>query len=312
MGVPRWRALAFKQGDTAAWRRLEDCVLAAIEGYHFTLDDSRLDALVQRLESIPAELRGFAYEGAALGLAGLDLMLPSGSRFRAFVDGPGAAHVYMVHIGFGEALGLLHRRPEPPLRRLDPILRWLAVDGYGFHKGFFSPRRYLERQAVPGHLSPYGRCVFDQGLGRAAWFLQGASVRRVVATVAGFPPGRRADLWAGVGVACAYAGGAERADVEALREAAGDYLPWLAMGAAVVAKGRERAGNPAAHGDMACEVLCGLSSTAAARVTDASFEDLPVRGPEEAYSVLQRRLVAALPGRAPRRSDAKELARWRR
>src|SRR5206468_265750 len=115
----------------------------------------------------PLELRGYAYEGAAMGLTGLDCFLP-GSRFASYVRGPGAAHVYMAHIGAGEALARLRRKPEPFLARLDdPVLRWLVLDGYGFHEGFFKPGRYVEAQRVPTHLSAYGRRVFDQGVGRS-------------------------------------------------------------------------------------------------------------------------------------------------
>ena len=41
------------------------------------------------------------------------------------------------------------RRPEERfLARLeDPILRWLALDGYGFHEGIFRRGRYIEGRA---------------------------------------------------------------------------------------------------------------------------------------------------------------------
>jgi hypothetical protein len=309
MGVSHKKATAFSAGDTRAWQRLETCVLAAIDGYHATLENSRLEALAPRLETVELELRGFAYEGATLGLAGLDCLLPWKNRLRAFLDGPGSAHIYMVHIGVGEALAMLRRRPEPFLARLDPVLRWLVMDGYGFHKGFFSRRRYIEQQAVPRCLSPYARRIFDQGLGRSIWFLVGANVDRVAATIATFPSARRADLWAGIGVACAYAGGAERADIERLRQVAGEYRPQLALGAAVVAKGRQRAGNPAPHSDLACRILCGRSSDEAAHITDVAFQNLPLDGVEPAFQVLQRRLAAEFAAPAERISLREEVMR---
>src|SRR6185436_16172630 len=223
----------FSEGNTRAWRRLETCVLAAIGGYHATLENSKLEKLVPRLDTVDLELRGFAYEGAAIGLTGLDLIMPWKKRLQAFVDGPGSAHIYMVHIGAGEALARLRRRPEPFLARLDPVLRWLVMDGYGFHEGFFSRRRYIEERAIPTHLSPYARRIFDQGLGRSFWFLEGANIDRVATRIATFPAARQADLWCGIGVACAYVGGVDRADIEALQAAAGPYRPQLALGAAV-------------------------------------------------------------------------------
>ena len=56
---------------------------------------------------------------------------------RSFLAGPGAAHTYMVHVGAGWALAQLRRRVDRALARLDPLLGWLAVDGYGFHQGYF-------------------------------------------------------------------------------------------------------------------------------------------------------------------------------
>ncbi len=290
VGVSRREATAFRKGDGPAWDALERSVFAAIEGYHATLDSSRLHVLVPRLNTIDAEVRGYAYEGAAMGLTGLDCMLP-GNRLQAFLAGAGAAHIYMVHIGAGEALARLRRRPEPFLRRLDPVLRWLVMDGYGFHEGFFATNRTIERQVVPSHLSPYARRVFDQGLGRAIWFLRGASVAAVVETIETFPPARHADLWCGVGVACAYAGGVSQDALAELQQQAGAYAAHVAMGVAVVAKGRQRAGNPAPHSDLACDVLCGVPSSVAAAVVDQAFTDLPPDGEEPAYAILQRRLI---------------------
>lgn len=291
VGVSPKKALAFSEGNTESWKQLEAGVLAALEGYHATLDDSRLDALIPRLNQIDADMRSYAYEGAAMGLTGMDVAMPWRNRLKPFLEGAGAAHTYMVHIGVGEALALMRRRPEPYLAQLDPVLRWLALDGYGFHKGFFAQRRYIDAQDVPSFLSPYARQIFSQGIGRAIWFLKGGNVDLVLAAVSRFPTTRHADLWCGVGVGCAYAGGADPVSIESLRRGAGRYAPHLALGAAVVAKGRTRAGNPVPHSDLACEIFCDTSSSVAARIVDGAFQNLPLDGPEPAFAVLQQRLI---------------------
>ncbi|WBC14940.1 DUF1702 family protein [Micromonospora sp. WMMA1998] len=295
MGVPLAEATAFSAGDTPTWRHLEAAVLAAVGGYHSVLDGSRLDDLIPRLDRTPLPLRGYAYEGAAMGLTGLDCFLPGRSRLKAYLAGPGAPHVYMVHIGAGEALARLRRRPEPFLARLDdPVLRWLVMDGYGFHEGFFKPDRYVVRQGLPGHLSPYARRVFDQGIGRSVWFTSGADVNRIAETISRFPAGRHADLWLGVGVACGYVGGVERSVVVELRRVAGAHAPRMAVGTAFVAKGRQRAGNPVPDTDLASEVLCGMPSEQAARLVDEAFAALPAGGSVPLYEVLQQWLQREL------------------
>ncbi|MBV8693986.1 MAG: DUF1702 family protein [Ktedonobacteraceae bacterium] len=292
LGVSQKEATSFSESNTRTWKHLEAAVLAAIEGYHATLDGSTFEVLVPRLNAVALELRGYAYEGAAMGLTGLDCMLPWKKRLRAYMDGPGAAHIYMVHIGAGEALARLRRKPEPFIARLhDRVLCWLVMDGYGFHEGFFSRRRYVDEQRVPAHLSRYARRIFDQGVGRSIWFSAGANVDRIAAIIASFPGARQADLWVGIGVACTYVGGVDRTTIEALQKAAGPYRPQLALGAAFVAKGRKLAGNPVSHTDLACEVLCGISSERAAQLVDVAFQNLPTDGPEPAYEILQQRLV---------------------
>jgi hypothetical protein len=292
LGVSYKKATSFSRGDSASWKHLERVVLTALEGYHATLDSIRFEDLIPLLDTIPLDMRSYAYEGAAIGLTAMDWMLPWKKRLRAYIAGPGAPHIYMVHIGIGESLALMHRRPERFMQHLeDRVLCWLVMEGYGFNKGFFSRRRYIDKQKVPGHLSPYARRIFDQGLGRSIWFLDGADVEQIVATIAAFPAPRQADLWAGVGVACTYVGGVNRAAIEALQQAAGPYAPQMAMGAAFVAKGRQLAGNPVPHTDLVCDILWGLTAEQAAYQTTVAFENLPTDGPEPAFEFLQQCLL---------------------
>jgi hypothetical protein len=270
---------------------LEQIGQTFLQGYHTALEEDDFAVLAIRLNAGESELRGFAFEGAAMGLALLDFLMPwKKTRLQAFLDGPGATHVYMVHVGAGWVLARLRQRVERPLARLDPLLGWLAVDGYGFHEGYFHWPHYVRKQAVPKRVSGYARQVFDQGLGRSLWFVEGADVARIAATITAFSPARRADLWSGVGLACAYAGGVGCADVEALKVAAGPDTPQLAQGAAFAAKARQRAGNAADHTDQACQVFCGCSAEDAARLTDDALNDLPVDGATPAYEIWRQRI----------------------
>jgi hypothetical protein len=262
----------FREGEPAVCRRLEQIGKIFLQGYHSALEEDEPRALVRKLNEVQEECRGFAFEGAAMGLALLDHLTPlRRNRWVSFFRGPGMAHAHMLHVGFGWAvarLPWLRWNVERPLAQIDPLLRWLAVDGYGFHEGYFHWRRFVDAHATPKRLSGYARRVFDQGLGRSLWFVDGADISRIPATIAAFPSSRHADLWSGVGLACAYAGGVDRETVEALRAVAGPYGAQLAQGAAFAAKARQRAGNVAENTEIACVTLCGLSAKAAAKVTD--------------------------------------------
>src|SRR5262245_60127955 len=99
---------------------------------------------------------------------------------------------------------------------MDPLLRWLAVDGYGFHEAYFHHPRRVTLGEGPRRLTGYERRAYDQGLGRGMWFVEGADVGRLSDTIRRFAESRRADLWGGAGLACAYAGGVYDAAIEAL------------------------------------------------------------------------------------------------
>jgi hypothetical protein len=229
-----------------------------------------------------------------MGLMLLDHLLPSrATRFDRFLAGPGYPHVYMVHVGAGwcyARLPWLRFRVNAAIGSLDPLLRWLAVDGFGFHEGYFAWNRVGERKQVPQGVSGYARRVFDQGLGRSLWFVHCADPLRVSTSIQQFHESRRGDLWSGIGLACAYAGGYTGTDLDELRVAARMYGAELAQGAAFGAKARLRAGNLVSHTDHACEIFCGTSAREAAAVTDTALKELPLHGPEPAFEIWRRRI----------------------
>ena len=128
----------FHCGVPSTRERLERVGHTFVRGYRAGLRHGRLDSLAEELERTEPEPRGFAFEGAAMALSLLDRVTPwRRDRLARFVAGPGKPHIYMVHVGVGWALARLGRGVEAALRRLDPLLGWLAVDGYGFHEGYF-------------------------------------------------------------------------------------------------------------------------------------------------------------------------------
>ncbi len=192
----------------------------------------------------------------------------------------------MIHVGAGWAAARLPCKLGTTLRRLDPLLGWLAVDGYGFHEGYFHWPSSIDAQVVPRQLHGYARRAFDQGLGRSLWFVRCGDVPRIIETIARFPEERRPDLWSGIGLAAVYAGGVDQVALKALLGAAGPQRPGLAQGAAFAAKARLLPDLATEHTELACRVLCDLPAAQAATVTDevlTSLDELPGDGELPAY-----------------------------
>lgn len=281
----------FSAREDAARQRLEQIGTTFLSGYHAALEETGFVSLARRLASVETDLRGFAFEGSAMGLALLDCFTPwRKDRWRTFTYRLGESHIYMMHVGLGWALARLRRSVTQYLTRLDPVLGWLMVDGYGFHEGYFNWPRYIEQQSIPARLIGYEQRVFDQGLGRSIWFVKGADVGAVATAINAFPATRREDLWSGVGLACAYAGGCDRGAIDSLRIAANEHLPALAQGVAFAAKTRQRAANLNSHTQTVCRVICGHSAADAAAITDAALENLRGENGSPAYEVWRRRI----------------------
>ena len=281
----------FLTGEEIARQRLEQIGITFLSGYHAALEETGFVPLARRLTSVEKDLQGFAFEGAAMGLALLDCFTPwRKDRWRTFTEGLAKPHIYMMHVGLGWALARLRRSVTSHLVQLDPLLGWLVVDGYGFHEGYFNWPRYVDMREIPFHLDGYERRVFDQGLGRSLWFVKGADVAAVASGINDFPFERRGDLWSGVGLACAYAGGCGRTATKSLRVAAGKHLPSLAQGVAFAAKTRQHAANLNSHTETVCHLIWRRSAEETAAITDAALEDLHGEDGLPAYEVWRSRI----------------------
>ena len=296
-----FKARGFTADDRSTQALLEKVGVTFIEGYHAALLENRPEALSKRLAEAGTEHVGFAFEGAAMGLALLEIVFPwNRQRWSEYVSTVGAPHIYMVHVGAGFALARMKRPLEPFLSRVDPLLGWLAADGYGFHDGFFRTERTIVKQLRPKRIRGYAAKVYDQGVGRSIWFYCGANAKRIMKVIGSFDPARQADMIAGIGLACGYAGGMDRSEIEKLKEMAGDNLACFAQGVAFAAKARERAGNVTGNTRMVAEAVCSMTVEEAASLTDQGLEELKPEGDLPAYEVWRRRIQSRF-SRAPAR-----------
>ncbi|WP_037908736.1 DUF1702 family protein [Actinacidiphila yeochonensis] len=274
-----------------------------LTGYGHAAEAGSSEEARERLEQIPERFRGFAYEGAAMGFAVRD-GLPLGGRGHtaAFVDGPARHHSYMAYVGVGWAMARLPRFRWRTLYAPDPLLRWLVLDGYGFHQAYFRTEQYVHRQfQEPEFPWPadgplwYAQRAIDQGIGRALWFVAGTDPERAADLVDAFPASRRSDLYSGVGLAATYAGGADADELKALLVRSGEYRSDLAQGAVFAATAREEAGLLVPHNRLATEVLLGTTPEAVAELSRRTRPDVAGDGREPAYETWRRRIAAEFP-----------------
>jgi hypothetical protein len=293
----------FPPAPAAAIQRLEAIPEAVICGFEWGIDARDQWEVERRLDLVDAEQRGFAYEGATMAFTVLDAMGRRGHRTRDLLAGPGSRHIFLAYIGMGFAMA---RLPRPLWKKVVPDLTpdpyyptmsWLAVDGFGFDRAYFDTRRWVDAQQVPapypweGAPDYFLRAV-DQGIGRALWFIHGAQPAEVAATAGRFASQRRPDLWAGIGLAATFAGGCDEEDLAALRQAAGDEWPQLALGTVFAAKARAYSGVVPEHTHAGCAALAGISVDKAVALADGTAPTAADAGAEPAYERWRQRIRA--------------------
>lgn len=231
------------------------------------LKDQGLDKLLEKANSVEPEFSGVFFEGTAMGLAVVDFVSPSkAERWKRLLKEFGDSHAFTLHAGLGMAMAKLDIRLDQRfgtqgiLEQYDPNYRMVIVDGYGFYLGYSDPVKYIEKRYLPEPFSKQRSGAFDQGLGRSLWFSQRGNIRKIRAAIMRFPEHRQANLWAGVGLACAYSGGVGERRVTRLKNSADAHKTQLARGAALAALVRVQAGNMTEHTEAACQLLGGQSA----------------------------------------------------
>jgi hypothetical protein len=285
-----------------AGRLLETIGEVFLTGYAYAAEAKTPAEAEARLEQIPERFRGFAYEGAGMGYAIRDGLPVGGSRhFAGFLAGRARNHEYMAWIGQGWALA---RLPRFRWRRVvveDPLMRWLVLDGYGFHQAYFKTGKYVDQQYQEadfpwpgGELGWYAANAIDQGIGRALWFVCGTDPDRCADTIDGFAAERRADLYAGAGLAATYAGGVTEDELRRFWDRAGEYRPEVAQGAAFAATARQEAGLVVPHSVLALSVFCGITPDQAAKICREARPEPCVDGGIPAFETWRRSIAAAV------------------
>jgi hypothetical protein len=228
--------------------------------------DEILDALAAR----PSVERGFFAEGAAKGSAIRTICPPWRDTLAPLLAALRTHYVHLSHVGVGWAMARMPFARRALARRLDPMLAPLATDGLGFHDGYFRSTAVAGGwRRLRGTTGP----VYDQGVGRSLWFSCGADPARIASVVASLEAARHDDLWAGVGLASVYAGGAGPSGIDQLKAAAGPSGRWLMQGAAFAVGAYARTGIVPREAEEAALRISGADPETLVALVDRALAD---------------------------------------
>ncbi|MBS0536819.1 MAG: DUF1702 family protein [Proteobacteria bacterium] len=282
----------FTAHDEIKRQALEDAGRAFIGGYNSALAATDLSDILDHVADTAPALRGFAAEGATMGVAIADAMSLRRAQLPAFLAVTERDFTYLAHVGAGWALARTPWRRHAILASLDAVHHWLAYDGLGFHDAYFSQPRMARgwRRITDG----YAARVYDQGIGRAIWFVSGGDVAHAERILAALPASRHGDLWSGLGLAMAYAGPASDDDFNAVLTAAGAEVAAFSQGVAFACEARVRAGVIPGNTDNAARVVLRRTASAVAGFVRDSRHRLPGRdGAVPRYEMWRRDVASA-------------------
>ncbi|ROQ23222.1 uncharacterized protein DUF1702 [Streptomyces sp. PanSC19] len=290
----------FHVKNAEAKTRLEYIGEVFLRGYAYAVEAGSPAEAEELLETVPRDMRGFAYEGAGMGAAVYDSLPGHGGRLDGLLAGRGRDHDYMIYVGVGWAMARLPKFLWPDISATDPLLRWLALDGYGFHQAYFKTDAYVRTPEIQhpfrwngGH-NHYTLNAVDQGIGRALWFVGGTDPDVVTSLIRAYPERRHSDLYAGAGLACAYAGGVTEDELARFVEGAGRHRWALAQGSAFATEARVKAGTVIDHTHLAARVLCGTTAERASQVCRDTRPQALTGGASPAYETWRRDIAAEL------------------
>jgi hypothetical protein len=226
----------------AALQKTEEIRSVFLETQLFYAKHDDLPALIEYLENTEKEFSSIAYESASMAIALKDFENETfPHEWLLFANGPAAAHQAQVYVGLGWAIAKFNFPFLTAIENLHSRFYFRIADGCGYYDGSFKTRRTVTNQELPVYLPAATLPIYDQGIGRSIWYTEKADIHKIRSKIETFVNSRHADLWRGVGIAVAYVGGCDDADLKTLLKYASTNAVQLACGAALAARSRTMA-----------------------------------------------------------------------
>jgi enediyne biosynthesis protein E3 len=249
----------------AALQKTEEIRTVFLETQLFYAAHDNLPAFIEYLEHTKKEFSSIAYESASMAIALKDFESETFPHaWLSFANGPAAAHQAQVYVGLGWAIAKINFPFLTAVEKLHSKFYFRIADGCGYYDGSFKNRRTVTNQELPVYLPAAALPMYDQGIGRSIWYTEKADIHKIRSKIETFATERRADLWRGVGIAVAYVGGCDDADLKTLLQYAATNGFQLACGAALAARSRTMANTMTADTNRCSRLWYALTTDTAA------------------------------------------------
>lgn len=196
--------------------RIDLIVSTFQKGREFEATSGSIEELISKLNGIEPRYRSVGFEGASMGIA-----ISKRFDWNDYLNSA-SQHSTQIHIGLGWAIGEQDWKISDSLEPISEEMRVKVLDGIGYWFGLFRRRLTIRTQGIPEQITPEYKAGFDQGVGRAIWYISKGDPEMANKIINSFPEDRRANLWFGIGVASTYVGGCSEELTDALNQHSGN------------------------------------------------------------------------------------------
>ncbi|WP_425457643.1 DUF1702 family protein [Agromyces intestinalis] len=286
-----FRTRGFLTHDARAREHLEERAHAFITGFNLAANDWA--GVHEALAGLPDELRGFAYEGAGMYGGLLGTVRGRAATATHLLSYGGARYPHLIHVGWGWGSTPLRTAALVPLAPT-PVLKWLGLDGAGFGLGFFCGTKRALR--IVERARGARRTAMVAGVGRSLWFANCADPGRIADLISSASAVDTEELWAGVGLAAAYAGAPDpdASRVRHLAELSGRSENAFRQGLLFGVVAHHTSGHSEGVAPTMASNVLGLSPRQATAIADDALEGLAGDESIAAYEQWRRRVREAV------------------
>src|SRR5690606_11798078 len=114
---------------------------------------------------------------------------------------------------------------------------------------------------------------YNQGVGRALWYISQGCPTRLLELINSFPEERKSDLWRGTGIAVAYVGGFDETTLDKLRIVANLFFDDLKTGVILATSSRFQANTLNGFSELICNYWLRHNAVQVAEIAKQTEEN---------------------------------------